>query len=233
MSSERYLVVNADDLGQSGAVNRGILMAHRNGIVTSASLMVRWPHAAEAATLAKECPGLSIGLHLDLGEWAVTGEEWAPLYQVVSLDDAAAVEGEVKRQLALFEALMRRIPTHLDSHQHVHRGQPLQGIAKQAAQELGIPLRHYSAVQYCGSFYGQGAEGQPLPDAISADGLLRILRDLPEGHTELACHPAAGSDLSTMYSVERVQELQTLCDPRVRSAIDALGICLVPNGAKR
>ena len=230
MTSKRYLIANADDLGQSASVNRGVMMAHRSGIVTSASLMVRWPHAAEAATLARECPGLSIGLHLDLGEWALTSGAWAPLYQVVSLDDGLAIEEEVKRQLALFRALMRRNPTHLDSHQHVHQRQPLQGIAKQAAQELGIPLRHYGAVRYCGSFYGEDADGQPLPDAISVDGLLRILTDLPEGHTELACHPADRADLSTMYCIERVKELHTLCDPRIRSAIDALGICLVSYG---
>ena len=52
--SERILVVNADDFGQSEGVNRGIIEAHTNGIVTSASLMVRWPAAREASALRSE-----------------------------------------------------------------------------------------------------------------------------------------------------------------------------------
>ena len=49
IGDRRYLIVNADDLGRSPGVNRGVIEAHAGGIVTSASLMVRWPAAAEAA----------------------------------------------------------------------------------------------------------------------------------------------------------------------------------------
>src|SRR5437879_4472175 len=49
MTEARYLIVNADDFGRSPGVNRGIMSAYEHGIVTSASLMVRWPAAAEAA----------------------------------------------------------------------------------------------------------------------------------------------------------------------------------------
>ena len=50
MIAQRYLIVNADDFGQSPGINRGVIEAHENGIVTSASLMVRWPAAAEPGT---------------------------------------------------------------------------------------------------------------------------------------------------------------------------------------
>jgi YdjC-like protein len=49
MTAARYLIVNADDFGQSSGVNRGIIEAHEKGILTSASLMVRWPATEEAA----------------------------------------------------------------------------------------------------------------------------------------------------------------------------------------
>src|SRR5207247_11145801 len=49
----RDLIVNADDFGQSAGVNRGIIEAHERGIVTSASLMVRWPAANEATAYAR------------------------------------------------------------------------------------------------------------------------------------------------------------------------------------
>src|SRR5206468_2930594 len=62
--ADKLVVVNADDLGLSPGVNRGIIEAHERGIVTSASLMVRWPAAAEAAAYARSRPQLGVGLHL-------------------------------------------------------------------------------------------------------------------------------------------------------------------------
>jgi predicted glycoside hydrolase/deacetylase ChbG (UPF0249 family) len=221
----KYLIVNADDFGQSHGVNGGIMKAHRLGIVTSASLMVRWPAAAEAASYARQHPSLSLGLHVDLGERVYCAGEWVPLYTVVPLQDTAAIAAEVSRQLDLFYRLMGRGPSHIDSHQHVHLREPVNTILTQMARDLGIALRHCSPdVCYRGNFYGQTAEGTPLPDAISVEGLIHILMTLPAGCTELGCHPADGDDLNTMYRRERMQELGVLCDPRVRAAIKAMGI---------
>jgi hopanoid biosynthesis associated protein HpnK len=60
----KRLIVNGDDFGLSGEVNAGILRAHRNGILTTASLMVAEPGAEAAARAARECPGLDVGLHV-------------------------------------------------------------------------------------------------------------------------------------------------------------------------
>src|SRR5438105_15542053 len=122
---KRYLVVNADDFGLSNGVNRGIIQAAQQGIVTSASLMVRQPAAAAAAAYARESTRLSVGLHVDLGEWIYRNGEWVHLYFVVPTDDAAAVRAEVAGQLADFNRLTGTDPTHLDSHQHVHREEPV------------------------------------------------------------------------------------------------------------
>src|SRR5918996_571565 len=102
MPAERYLIVNADDFGLSSGVNRGIIAAHERGIVTSASLMVRWPAAHEAATYARTRPQLGVGLHVDLGEWIYRDGGWIPIYDVVHLDDYDAVAAEVERQLICF-----------------------------------------------------------------------------------------------------------------------------------
>src|SRR2546426_8473794 len=91
MTGARYLIVNADDFGRSAGVNRGIIRAHQHGIVTSASLMVRWPAAAAAAEYARRHSRLSVGLHLDLGEWVYGSSNWTVLYQVVALDDLFTV----------------------------------------------------------------------------------------------------------------------------------------------
>ena len=239
MVSTKYLIVNADDFGQSSGVNRGIINAYRCGIVTSASLMVRWPAATEASAYAREHPSLSLGLHVDLGEKVFRTGEWVPLYGVVPLQDTTAIRDEISRQLDVFYHLMGHGPSHLDSHQHVHLREPVRTILIEVAQRLGIPLRHCSAeIGYRGSFYGQTAEGVPLPNVISVDGLIHILETLPAGCTELGCHPAEHCDLDTMYCRERLKERRVLCDPQVRAAITAMGIELCsfisfPNGHVR
>src|SRR5919112_5422834 len=156
MPAERYLIVNADDFGRSPGVNRGTAEAHERGIVTSASLMVRWPAAAEAAAYVREYPDLGLGLHLDLGEWAYRDGNWVPVYEVAPADDAAAVAEEVAHQLAAFRRLVGRDPTHIDSHQHVHRWESARSVLVEVARELAVPLRDCSPkFRYCGDFYGQ------------------------------------------------------------------------------
>jgi predicted glycoside hydrolase/deacetylase ChbG (UPF0249 family) len=222
---QRYLIVNADDFGQSPGVNRGIIEAHERGIVTSASLMVRWPAAAEAAAYSRKHPKLSLGLHFDFGEWACRKGNWVKLYEVVPEDDGAAAAREASRQLAAFCRLVGKDPTHLDSHQHAHRGKPVRAIFTEIADKLGVPLRGCSPkIRYCGGFYGQTSNGRSFPSLISASSVIKILAKLPPGFTELGCHPGVGNDLDSMYVSERAREVQVLCDPRVQGAILNMGI---------
>ncbi|HEX6961320.1 MAG TPA: ChbG/HpnK family deacetylase [Lacipirellula sp.] len=214
----RLLIVNADDFGLSEGVNRGILRAQREGILTSASLMVRGPAAAHAAESAEH---LGLGLHIDLGEWAYRDGEWVTVYERVPTNDADAVEQEIREQLALFQQLTGKLPTHLDSHQHIHRQEPVRKIARRLASELHVPLRGFDGgVRYCGSFYGQTGKGRPCPSAIGAESLVWLIRTLPPGITELGCHPGNDPMLTSAYRMERMVELASLCHPRVRAAVD-------------
>ncbi len=223
----KYLIVNADDFGLSLGVNAGIARAHEVGVLTSASLMARCGSVDDAVAYALDHPRLSLGLHVDLGEWAFRKGEWAPIYQRVHVDDEGAVTDEVAAQLALFHELVGRNPTHLDSHQHVHRREPVRSVLRRAAKLLGVPLREYtSGIGYSGQFYGQTTEGEPLPELISVHGLLRILATLPDGITELSCHPGSDGVANTTYRDERGVELATLCDSSVISALNTLGIQL-------
>jgi predicted glycoside hydrolase/deacetylase ChbG (UPF0249 family) len=224
----RWLVVNADDFGHSDEVNEGVLLGHVEGIVTSASLMVDGTAAEAAAARASEHPGLGLGLHLDLGEWMYRHGRWESRYVIVDTDDAAAVEVDVARQILRFRELVGTDPEHLDSHQHVHRDEPVRTIAKRWASRLGIPLRHYSAARYCGAFYGQGRGGEPLAHAITAPALANLVAELPDGVTELCCHPAAAVPPRTDYANERSRELASLCDSRVHAAIASAGVQLGP-----
>jgi len=223
--------VNADDFGQSAGVNRGIIEAHEAGIVTSASLMVRWPTAVQAAAYARKHPALSIGLHFDFGEWIYHRGNWNSVYEVVPDSHVGAVAREASRQLTTFRRLVGRDPIHLDSHQNVHRRVPLRPVFATIAEELGVPLRECSRqVRYCGEFYGQTSNGAPLRKLIGTDALIGLLMKLRPGFTELACHPGYANDLDTMYRTERKKEIQTLCDPRVRIAMHELEIELCSFG---
>lgn len=225
MDSARYLIVNADDFGRSAGVNKGAIEAFERGVVTSASLMVRWPAAAAAAAYSREHQDLSVGLHIDLAEWSYRDGSWIPTYEVVPTDDAVAVEEEANRQLDTFRRLVGRDPTHIDSHQHVHREEPVRSALIAIARRLAIPLRDCSTrIHFCGSFYGQTGEGLPLPDIITVAGLIAILAALPPGVTEVGCHPGLDCDLHSTYGSERIQEVAVLCDPQVRAAIVAMGI---------
>jgi predicted glycoside hydrolase/deacetylase ChbG (UPF0249 family) len=227
-SAERWLIVNADDFGQSDAINRGVITAFEHGIVTSASLMVRWPASPHAAVYARQHPTLSLGLHVDLGEWAYRDETWIPIYQVVPAADTDEYRRELDRQLTAFRALTGRDPTHLDSHQHVHSDEPLRSVLLDTAGELHIPVRNCDPrVRYDGSFYGQSGRGYPVPNAIEVDSLVQLIDTLPAGLTELGCHPGEGdAAIDSMYRAERAREVRALCDPRVREQIRSAGIRL-------
>jgi len=225
VSEERFLVVNADDLGLSAAVNEGIFAAHEEGIVTSASLMVRQGAAVAAAEQAPEFPDLAIGLHIDLGEWNYEVGEWTLAYSHCDGDDPEAVAAECRAQLERFRALLGRDPTHLDSHQHVHESEPLRGVAEALAAELAVPLRN-RAIRYEGGFYGQSGKGEPYPDGITPERLTGLIRALPAGWTEIGCHPAAGPVPTSSYDAERQIELATLRDPQVKNLLNVMQINL-------
>jgi predicted glycoside hydrolase/deacetylase ChbG (UPF0249 family) len=227
VDSPRSLIVNADDFGYSRGVNRGIVEAHEEGIVTSASLMVDKPAAEEAAGYSRSRPELSLGLHFELPAWRVRRLMWELSR---SQDDrlARTVATDLRRQLERFRLLVGSDPTHLDSHKHRHREEPLRSIYVELGGELNVPLRHFDpAVRFCGNFYGQIDNGRPNPAAIAPSALVELLEALEAEVTELCCHPGYTDGLKAWYRDERVQEVRTLCDRRVRAAIERLGIRLI------
>jgi predicted glycoside hydrolase/deacetylase ChbG (UPF0249 family) len=199
MAEPRFLIVNADDLGLSAAVNEGIFAAHERGIITSASLMVDRPAAEAAAEVLAEHPDLAVGLHLE--------------------------PDDCRGQLERIRKLVGRDPTHVDSHKYVHEAEPVRAVAEAMAAELGVPLRNRQ-IRYEGSFYGRTAEGDPRPETISPGHLIRLIETLPPGWTEIGCHPAAGPVPASSYDAERQIELQTLCDPQVKILLNVSDVRL-------
>jgi len=150
----------------------------------------------------------------------------APIGLVFTED--AFVESEIQHQLETFRRLTGTQPDHIDSHQHVHRDEPIRSPVLRLAEQLNVHVRHFTAeVRYCGDFYGQGRRGEPLPESITLPALGRILEGLPAGVTELACHPAEAQDFSSAYAAERMRELEALCHPDVRALTQSGGIVLI------
>ena len=226
-SDDRFLIVNADDFGISSGVNRGIIEAHERGIVTSASLMVRYPAARAAAEYAGGHPKLSVGLHFDISEWRYSDGEWQPFYVVVDADDQRAVQRELEAQLAAFARMMRRRPTHLDSHQHVHNSEPVRRVMLDAAARLEVPLRDCTpGVTYRGDFYGQTGRGEPYPEGIAAGQLQATFESLSPGWSELGCHPGYPEDLDSTYLTEREEEVRVLCRTELKALLRGLNVQL-------
>lgn len=215
----RYVIVNADDLGLSPGVNRGILDAHRTGVVTSTSLLVDRPASRAAAGAVRQITGLSVGVHIDMAD--VDGRPLA------DLSDPAACRAEVTRQVNRFTALLDRLPTHLDSHRTVHRLPAALPAFQDVAAAHRLPLREHALPAYVPHFYGQW-DGSAHPDHISTEALIRLLTGLGPGWSEVGCHPGyVDGSLRSSYRHERELELAALVDPRVRPAAEELGITFV------
>jgi predicted glycoside hydrolase/deacetylase ChbG (UPF0249 family) len=148
------LVVTADDLGLSPGVTRGVLEAHRRGIVRSTSLVVTFASSPEAAALARAEPDLEIGLHLDL----VGGQPASDPASVPTLCDAdgrfwrlpefsrrlvtgrvraADLATEVRAQAARARS-WGVAPLAWDSHRHVHLMPPVARVVGRLARDAGV-----------------------------------------------------------------------------------------------
>src|SRR2546426_1457432 len=216
----KFVIVNGDDFGASHGINRGIIAAHRHGILTSTSLLVNTPWSEEAAVLGRAAPDLSVGLHVDL-----MGHDKKPTANSLSDDQCRA---ELHDQLARFHALMGGPPTHLDAHHNMHRDPRLLPHFLEVARQHGLPLREHSPVRYFSKFYGQWG-GQTHLEQLSVESLARMLETAcGEGITELSCHPGyLDADFSSSYSSERETEVRTLCDPLIRRVLVEQSIQLI------
>ena len=151
----RRLVVNADDFGISPGANSAVIQAHREGILTTASLMTNEPGTAEAVSLARHNPALGVGLHLTLlcGHAALRPERIPGLVNSrgeLSSNPAAAgcryfffrqlraqLRDEIHEQFRRFRETSLPLD-HVNAHLHMHLHPVIFGILMQDAAELKI-----------------------------------------------------------------------------------------------
>ncbi len=220
MSVRKYVLFNADDFGYSHGINRGIVEAHERGVVTSASMMVNTPATVEAVLLSREHPDLAVGLHVNFTNEA---------QRLIDLDDEDACRSELWGQYRRFLDLMGRKPTHLDSHQHVHRHEMRQPLFDELADSERLHLRDRPPVVFKGGFYGQWEYGVFDPEKVSLAALERIVHEeLGEGIYEFCCHPGYFDPaLEAVYHRDREYELVTLTEPTLRPFLEGEGIRLI------
>lgn len=153
----RRLIVNADDFGLTAGVNRGIVESHRNGIVTSTTLMACSKRFAEAASLTKNLPRLSVGCHVVLvdGEPTANSGEISsllspgspPQFRVSLMNFAAMaasgrldegqIEAEITAQIQKLQSAGVAV-SHLDSHKHTHMFPVVLRGMLRAAKKCGV-----------------------------------------------------------------------------------------------
>ncbi|MFB3776935.1 MAG: carbohydrate deacetylase [Bryobacteraceae bacterium] len=248
MSGRKLLIVNADDFGYTRDVNEGILEAHREGVVTSTTLMANAPAFRDAVRLALANPTLGVGCHLVLvGGGSLAGLTGPLPVSVAGLACALAL-GRF-RPFEEMEAQVNRVldagltPSHLDAHKHTHMLPSVAEAMGRISEQFRIPwVRRPLDVPVLGaclalSFTLHGCrmadhfEGFRQTGRIEASWLSGTIRSLPPGITELMCHPgllrAELAAAKTRLKESRARELQALTSPLVRTAVQEAGVELV------
>jgi chitin disaccharide deacetylase len=213
----KRLIVTADDFGYSSAVNRAVIRAFKDGILRFTSLMVHGAAAEEAARLAKENPGLGVGLHVEL--CADRPAYWGFRY-FADPSARARIEPMIAAQFERFLSLGLK-PTHADGHINIHVHPTIFPILADLARRYGVPRLRLpggewpSARAHDGFSAGRAAEaavfsllrsrlrsraeGLAVPERtwgllrsglMGEDYVLRLLADLPDGLTEIYFHPS-------------------------------------------
>lgn len=239
----KKLLVNADDFGLTEGITDGIIAAHQHGIVTSTSIMAGGRAFDHAVRQAQRNQRLGVGVHLTLVEEKPVAEprHIPTLLQpnghlpqtynqllagiVLGRIRAEHIEQELRAQIAkCFKTGL--VPTHLDSHQHVHTLPAIFKIAIRLGEEFGVRAMRLprdaprgatrlsvSAIQktiLCLMARWDAGQLRALPFSVcdrmaglfesgelNERQLLRIIDRLPDGVTELICHPGKMDSEST------------------------------------
>lgn len=143
MAAARRLSVNADDFGFTRDVNRGIIEAHRNGILTATTLMANGAAFHDAVALASETPTLDVGVHFVLVGGPSLADPGRALPGTVPellmamarrrIDVAAELRAQIEHVLA---AGIR--PTHLDTHKHTHLLPAVLSAVARLGEQFGV-----------------------------------------------------------------------------------------------
>lgn len=193
----KKLIINADDFGYSPGVNKGIIEAHTNGVVTSTSVIVDSIAAQEAATLG-DFPNLSVGLHL-------------------ALQNPSNAASELRDQVAKFKAITGELPDHIDVHKVSQHSPELDAVLRAYSQQYSTPIRRQGFAKFIGSYFAP-SEG----NTSSTELLKQAIDQATDEYNEIMCHVGYCDQYlleHSSYNRPRELELQTMCSPEIKQYI--------------
>ncbi len=247
----RSLIVNADDFGFTRDVNEGVLACHKDGILTATTLMATGRAFRHAVEIAQSTPTLDVGCHLVLVHEPGMPPNFPALLAAIALRRVDP-HAEFARQVCMILKAGLR-PTHLDTHKHTHLLPPVLAAVLRVSEEFSIPwirkpadfardraaplaqqltaaamrfaLRGFDRkLAQAGARRTGHFTGFQLTGRLTAETLSETLSTLPEGITELMCHPGffreelAGA--ATRLKQSRAEEQRALCSPALRTILD-------------
>ena len=242
MKSSRFLIINADDLGISHEVNQGIFTAHKKGVITDASLLIKGPYCSEAIAMIKNIPSFQVGIHIDLDPvlgWKSPGRERLTRSELRAMMDAPGFGPHVKREIdeqirAFLDAGLT--PSHIDTHHHVHGFPQIFDHLVAAMERYGIKAIRFSKTGY--ALLGREdillttnttqrmeeklrAQGIVYPHLLIDPRMPFSLKELPPGVTELMVHPGVGGDQW------RQRDFEMIMDPGFKKTLHDEAIQLI------
>lgn len=160
----KKLIINADDFGYRSLINKGIIYAHKNGLVKSTSMLVDRDAFDEAVVLAKENPNLGIGLHIDLDKFFIIDHDAGKAKGWIDnkMPDISIIKSDIKRQIDKLLSAGINID-HFDSHHHTHLYPEIINIVIELCKEYNV-----FAMRFFDRFYS---------DKIFAEKIKKILTD--------------------------------------------------------
>lgn len=218
---KKRIIINADDFGLSPGVNEGIIESYLNGILTSTTLMVNQPYANHAINLYQSNRGLGLGIHL-------TFDKGKSCFGISSLTDAdgnlcsfseLSINGkkedfinEIEAQLLIFKKLTGSIPTHMDSHHHIHIKVPAAFEAvKFISNKYNLKYRKHD--ELIGEFYENN---------VTLQNFYSLISNKNSDIIEFMCHPAFVDEAllkTSSYNYKREDELKILVSKEVKEFI--------------
>lgn len=245
------VIFNADDFGLSKGVNLGILEAYQNGPVRSATIMANMPGFDHAVKIAKENPGLGVGVHLTLtsGKSAggvyrtITGASGAFFPLLEAEKKAKAGEMDMAEIESEYEAQIQKVlsagikPDHFDGHHHTQLLPGIITVYLKLAKKYGVKVRLYDQSVLKGEYAGIQSSGafsdEFYKEKASVDGVRRICSACKADSIEIMCHPAYADQAlykASSYNVERTLELDVLTSRELADLIRERG--LIPSSFK-
>jgi chitin disaccharide deacetylase len=245
------LVVVADDFGLCASVNEGCAEAYQHGMVTELSLMLGSPGTGHALELVRKYNLENVGVHVLLKHWREHGDifrraEYIELFEHASEDELSDL---LETELAEFEQVVGRPPTHITSQYGIISNPKLLRVAVRYAREHNLPMRLPVQAIFQDEPHMEAEDAQYLREQGVAttdhffgcvfgefnevkQRLLELCRDVGDGQSvEIMLHPGYMSDELQQLSsvaVERERDVLLATDKSLRRQLKHMGFAPSP-----